>query len=214
MFQPMEIIGIVADVRHAGRPSDARPEVFIPFSQLPLNEMHIVMHTYEEPGDIASLVQSEVLKLDPQLPITEVAEISDLLSNSIAQPRFNMVLLIGLAFCAFILAVVGTYGVISYSVSQRTREIGLRMALGADARGTMRLIVVQTLRLVVIGMVPGILGGLALSRFLGSLLHDIAPTDILTYVVVCALILAAGLSAAIVPARRASQIDPADALRY
>ncbi len=214
MFQPMEIVGMVADVRHDGLQSDARPEVYIPYSQLPVNEMHIVMYTHEEPGDIASLVQGEVLKLDPDLPITEVAEISDLLANSIAQPRFTMVLLIGLAFCAFILAVIGTYGVISYSVSQRTREIGLRMALGADAGRTMRLIVVQTLRLVVIGMVPGILGGLALSRFMGSLLHNIAPTDVPTYVVVCVLILAAGLSAAAVPARRASKVDPADALRY
>jgi len=213
MFQPMEIVGVAADVRHNGLQSDARPEIFIPFSQLPLNEMHIVIHTVEEAGDIAALVQGEVLKLDPLIPITEVAVISGLLSDSIAQPRFNMVLLIGLAFCALVLAVVGTYGVISYSVSQRTREIGLRMALGADARGTMRLIVVQTLQLVVIAMVLGILGGLALARFLGSLLHDIAATDILTYVVVCALILAAGLLAAIVPARRASLIDPADALR-
>ena len=214
MFQPMEIVGVVADVLHDGLQSDARPEVFIPFSQLPLNEMHIVMYTHEEPGDIASLVQGEVLKLDPELPITEVSEISDLLANSIAQSRFSMVLLIGLAFCAFILAVIGTYGVISYSVSQRTREIGLRMALGADARKTMRLIIVQTLRLVVIGMVLGILGGLALSRFLGSLLHNIAPIDIPTYVVVCVLILTAGLSAATVPARRASRVDPAEALRY
>ena len=214
MFQPMEIVGVVADVRHDGLQSDARPEIFIPFSQLPVNEMHIVMYTREESGDISSLVQGEVLKLDPRLPITKVADISDLLANSIAQPRFSMVLFIGLAFCALILAVIGTYGVISYSVSQRTREIGLRMALGADAGGTVFLIVSQTLRLVAIGMVLGIPGGLALSRFLGSLLHGITPTDVPTYVIVCILILVAGLSAAAVPARRAARVDPADALRY
>lgn len=213
MIPPMEIVGVVGDVHHDGLESEVRPELFVPFVQLPLSEMHIVAHTSQDPTRVAAAVREEVGRMDSQLPLTRVNSMEDLLSATIARPRFNMALLVGLAFCAVILAAVGVFGVVSYSVARRTREIGVRMALGADRGNTVQMVVRQVLTVVAAGVVVGLVGAAGMSRFIGGLLYGVAPTDPLTYALVALGILALGLVAAMIPAMRASRVDPVEALR-
>ncbi|UCD25646.1 MAG: ABC transporter permease [Gemmatimonadota bacterium] len=213
MVPPMEIVGVVGDVRHDGLDAASKPELFVPFVQLPLSEMHIVVHTEADEGVVAATLRDEIRQLDPQLPLTEVSSIEDLLSSSVSTPRFNMALLLGLAFCAVVLAMVGIYGTISYSVTQRTRDIGVRMALGADGGDTVWLIVSQVLWVLAIGIVLGVLGSLALSRVMTGLLFGVANTDPVTYLIVGCCIVIVGIAASVVPAMRATRIDPVEALR-
>lgn len=212
MIPPMEIVGVVGDVHHNGLEAEVRPELFVPFVQLPLSEMHIVIHTTQDENLLAAAVREEVHRIDPQLPLTRVRTIEDILSATMAQPRFNMALLIGLAFSSIVLAAVGVYGVVSYSVARRTREIGVRMAMGADQGATTRLVAGQVLRVLIWGAAVGIAGALALSRFIAGLLFGVAPTDPMTYGLVAICVVAVGLVAAIIPALRASRVDPVEAL--
>ncbi len=209
----LEIVGVVGDVHHEGLASDTKPELFVPIAQLALTEMHVVVHTNTDAATMASAIQREILALDPALPATEVGTASDRVANSVAEPRFNMALLIGLAISALILAAVGIYGVVSYAVVQRTGEIGLRMALGAGARETAGSVVGQALRVIFVGVLLGLAGAAALARLMGSLLFGIPPTDATTYLVVGSVVLALGALAAGIPAIRASRIDPVVALR-
>jgi putative ABC transport system permease protein len=213
MIPPMEIVGVVGDVHHDGLEAEVRPELFVPFMQLPLSEMHIVVHTTQDGDLMATAVREEIRRIDPQLPLTRVSTIEDLLSTTVAQPRFNMALLIGLAFCAVVLAAVGVYGVVSYSVARRTREIGVRMALGADRGATAKLVVMQVLRVLALGALIGLAVALGLSRFIAGLLYGVAPTDPATYALVGLCVVAVGVVAASIPALRAARIDPVEALR-
>jgi putative ABC transport system permease protein len=147
------------------------------------------------------------------LPIAKVSAIEDLVSASIAQRRFNMALLVSLAFCAALLAAVGVYGVVTYSVSRRTAEIGVRMALGADAERTFRLVVYGAMKVLLIGVVLGLAGAVAAGRSLQNLLFGVPPFDVVTFVAAGLGILLIGAAAAAVPALRASRIDPVTALR-
>ena len=162
---------------------------------------------------IASAVREVLRDMDPQLAPSEVVAISDLLWQSVAQPRFNTALLVILAICGALLAVIGTYGIVAYSVSQRAREIGLRMALGADPKATVAMIVRHALGIVLAGAVLGVIASLGATRFLSGQLIDVQPTDPLTYGVVLVAAVLVGLLAAWGPARRATLIDPIEALR-
>jgi putative ABC transport system permease protein len=213
MAGSLEIVGIVGSVRHGGLQSEVRPELYVPYRQMPLGDMHVVVYSEMEPARVASLVGEQIAGLDPELAATEVVTIADLLSESIAQPRFNMALLVGLAVCAAALAAVGIYGVISYSVVQRTGEIGVRMALGASAPDTVRMIVREALWVVGIGVALGVAGALGAARFIEGMLYGIEPTDPMTYVSVGAVVVALGAIAAAIPARRATSVDPVIALR-
>ena len=152
-------------------------------------------------------------EIDPSLPVAKVSRIEDLVSASIAQPRFNMALLVGLALCAALLAAVGVYGVVTYSVTRRTSEIGLRMALGAGAGDAFRLVVGGAARVVLLGVALGFAGAAALGKALGSLLFGVAPIDSVTFTAAGLALVVVGLLAASVPAARAARIDPAGALR-
>ena len=174
--------------------------------------MHVVSHSLGDPARIMALVRQEIFEIDPGQPITEASSIEELLSTSIAQPRFNMVLLIGLAFCAVVLAAVGIYAVVSYAVARRTREIGMRMALGADRAMTLRLIIGEALRVVAIGAAFGLAGALGLVRLIQSILFGVTSTDPPTYLAAVIVVLAVGLMAAVVPAVRATRVDPVVAL--
>jgi putative ABC transport system permease protein len=213
MAGDLTIVGVVADIRHDGLEASAEAEVFVPYFQFPLSEMQIVVATDRDAGRMAQMVKAEMAALDPLLPIAKVSAMEDLVSASIAQRRFNMTLLAALAFCAALLAAVGVYGVVAYSVTRRTPEIGVRMALGADGERTFRLVVVGAMKVVLIGVALGLAGAAAAGRSLQNLLFGVPPIDVLTFVVSGAAIIAVGVAAASLPALRAARIDPVAALR-
>jgi putative ABC transport system permease protein len=213
MAGDLHIVGVVADIRHDGLQASAEAEVFVPYSQFPLSQMQVVVSTALDSGTIARGVKTQLAALDPSLPIAKVSTIEELVSASIAQPRFNMTLLAALALCAALLAAVGVYGVVSYSVTRRTAEIGVRMALGADAERTFRLVVGGALKVVLVGVALGLGGAAAAGRSLRNILFGVPPLDLLTFAASGLAIVAIGLIAASVPALRAARIDPVGALR-
>jgi putative ABC transport system permease protein len=213
MAGDLEIVGVVSDIKHGGLQDTAQAEVFVPYFQFPLTEMQIVMATGADTTAIVGDLKREMAELDPALPIVKVSKIEDLVSASVAQPRFNMTLLASLAICAALLAAVGVYGVVTYSVARRTSEIGVRMALGADRDSTFRLVVFGAMKVVLIGVVLGLAGAAAAGRSLQSLLFGVPPLDLFTYVASGIAILAVGAIAATLPALRAARIDPVGALR-
>ena len=224
--QPREIIGIVKDVREDGLDEDAPPIVYSPLAQTPaplltmvvrLIPVSLVVKTDREVPNLAMAVQKEVWAVDPQQPVNDVRMMEEVVSRSLGRQRFAAVLLGGLALLALLLAGVGIYGVLSYLVTQRTREIGVRMALGASARAVLGMVVRQGFASVLIGVAVGILGAFALARILGgqiaNLLAGGSATDPVTFVVAPAVLAAVALLASAIPAHRASQLDPVLALQ-
>ncbi|MGD8279779.1 MAG: FtsX-like permease family protein, partial [Gemmatimonadota bacterium] len=188
------------------------PELFVAFENFPVRDMHLVVHSEGDEAELAQAIRGQITTLAPGLPVTRIATMEELVSDSLAQPRFNMALLLSFALCALVLATVGIYGVTSYSVAQRTREIGLRMALGSDAPRTFRLVVGQTLVYVIAGGALGVVGSVFASRLLRGLLYEVSPLDTPTLVSVVAVLLVTAAGAAGLPARRATRIDPIAAL--
>ncbi|HVD93031.1 MAG TPA: ABC transporter permease [Vicinamibacterales bacterium] len=213
MAGDLTIVGVVGDVKHDGLQLAAKPEVFVPYYQLALSEMQLVIESDDDAVVVASGVKRAIGRLDPTLPIAKVSRIEDLVSASIAQPRFTMALLIGLACCAALLAAVGVYGVVTYTVTRRTPEIGLRMALGAGAHDAFRLVVGDAARVVLVGVVLGLAGAAALGRAFDRLLFGVPPFDAVTFTASGIALMIVGLVAASVPAARAARIDPAGTLR-
>ena len=224
--QPREIVGIVKDVREEGLDEDAPPIVYAPLAQTPaplltmvvrLIPVSLVVKTDREVANLATLVQKEVWAVDPQQPVNDVRMMGEVVSRSLGRQRFAAVLLGGLALLALLLAGVGIYGVLSYLVTQRTREIGVRMALGASARAVLGMVVRQGFASVLIGVAVGVLGAFALARILGGqiagLLAGGSATDPVTFVVAPAVLAAVALLASAIPAHRASQLDPVLALQ-
>jgi ABC-type antimicrobial peptide transport system permease subunit len=175
---------------------------------------HLLVRTSSDPVTIAAAVTRIVHEVDPNVPINEVITLDGLFSRSLSPRRFAMVLIGVLAGLALVLSAVGIYGVMSYTVGQRTQEIGVRMALGAQPRNMLALILGHGARLALVGIVAGVLGALALTRFLSSLLFGVAPKDPLTFAGVALLLFGVALAACYVPARRAMRVDPMVALRY
>ncbi|MFI5311148.1 MAG: ABC transporter permease [Gemmatimonadales bacterium] len=213
MAGDLTIVGVVGDVKHDGLQLPAKPEVFVPYYQIALSEMQLVVESDADAGLVLTRVKGALAAMDRSLPVAKTSKIEDLLSSSIAQPRFNMALLIGLALSAALLAAVGVYGVVTYSVTRRTSEIGVRMALGAGARDAFRLVVMGAGRVVLGGVVVGLAGAAMVGKAFGSLLFGVPPLDLVTYSAAALALLGVGLVAASVPAARAARIDPAVALR-
>ena len=213
MAGDLTIVGIVGDVRHQGLDAMPQPEIFVPYFQLALSEMQIVVQSALGESEVASLVRRHVAQADAALPIGEVSSIESLIATSIAQPRFNMVLLGALAVCAALLAAVGVFGVVSYTVARRTSEIGMRMALGADPDRTFRFVVGGALKVVLVGVVVGLAGAAMTSQWLQSLVHGVPVLDPITYIAAGMVLVAVGAGAASVPALRAARVDPVIALR-
>ena len=211
---PSEIIGIVGDSKHEGLDKEARPTVFWPHPELSYRAMTIVARTAGDPLALAQAAQREIQAIDPNQPVSTIRTMEQWLAESVARARFNTLLLGLFAALAFVLAAVGIFGVMSYTVTQRTHEIGLRMALGAQSRDVLLLIVGQGLTLTLVGVGLGLAGAYALTRLLASLLFGVTATDPVTYGVVAALLLAVALLACYIPARRATKVDPMEALRY
>jgi putative ABC transport system permease protein len=210
---PREIVGIVGDVRDVSVAQDPGPMMYVPFDQLPFWGGEVVVRSNLSPGSIAATIRREARQVDKDLPVTDVVSMSELIDTSVAQPRFRAWLLGLFGAIALILAAGGVFGVISYSVGRRTHEIGIRITLGASPSNVLRLILTESARLVIIGLVVGICAALALGRFLSSLLFGIHAADPVTFAAVVALLFFVAMLAAYEPARRATQVDPVIALR-
>jgi putative ABC transport system permease protein len=209
---PFEIIGVVGDVRHSALENSPAPAMYMPTQDGP--STNLVIRAQGDPSNLAAAVRREVKAIDPDQPVAAVKTMDEWLTTSVSAPRYRTSLLGLFALVALILASTGIYGVMSYSVAQRTHEIGVRMALGAGRFHVLRLVVRQGMGLVGIGVVLGLIGAVALTRVMSSLLFEVTPKDPLTFTAVAAFLTLVALVACYIPARRATKVDPLVALRY
>jgi len=211
---PREIVGVVGDVKRKGLDADTQPEVYVSYLQRPDRRLNVLLKTdLRDAGQLIQPARAAVKAFDPDQIIWRTQTLDQLLSTSVAPRRFNMFLLGIFAAVALVLAAVGLYGVMSYSVSWRTHEIGIRMALGAKRANVLRLVVRQGMTMALIGLAIGLVGAFSLSRVLKSLLYGVSSTDPLTFAIVSVVLLAVALLACLLPARRATRVDPLVALR-
>jgi predicted permease len=208
-----EVVGIVGDVRELGLDQEQPPEAYVPHAQLPAEGMDVVLRTSVDPLSLGPAVARAVAELDPELPVARVRTLEAIVARSVSEPRFYTVLLAAFAAMAVGLAALGIFGVMSYAVVQRSREIGIRVALGAHPGDVRRMVLGHALGLALAGVAIGLAGAAALSRVIRSLLFQVSPTDPATLAGVAAVLLAVALLASDLPARRATRVDPLDALR-
>jgi putative ABC transport system permease protein len=209
------VIGVVKDVRQFELDAEPRPQMYLTYIQAGFfAPRHLVVSTDVEPLGLASAVRKTVWEIDKDQPVSNVSTMEDVLSESISRQRFSMLLLGIFAAVALVLAAVGIYGVMSYSVAQRTHEIGIRMALGAQRSDVLKLAVGQGLKLVMIGVAIGLAGAFILTRVMTSLLFGVSASDPTTFVTISVVLISVALLASYIPARRATKVDPMVALRY
>jgi putative ABC transport system permease protein len=209
----VEIVGVVGDVKFASLDAETRPAIYVPLPQLSIGLMTYVVRTEMEPLSLANSVGAAVRSLDPELPLADVRTLEDVVDATLARPRTVLVLLTAFALIALVLAGVGVYGVMAYSVSRRTQEIGVRMALGATVESVFRLVMGQALKLVVIGVAGGLIAAALLTRLLETLLFETEPLDPATFAATAAVLMIVATVASYVPARRGTRITPTEALR-
>jgi putative ABC transport system permease protein len=218
------IVGVVGDTHHLGLDQDIRPEVYLPYAQRPTEMMSLRLVVRAASGqnnptslasssNLAVAIRKQAQAIEPNEPISQVVTMNEHLSDSIAQRRFQMILLGVFAGLALVIAAVGIYGVISYAVSQRTQEIGIRMALGAQRSDVLRMVIWQGMTLTLIGVALGLGAALALTRVMKSLLFNVSPTDPATFATIALLLAGVALIASYIPARRATKVDPLQAIR-
>jgi putative ABC transport system permease protein len=211
------IIGVVGDVKHFGLDDAEQPALYTPYTQSNRawkRWLNLVIRGQNEPGSLAGAVKQRIWRIDPKIPVTKVLTMGELMRGSVGARRFNMLLLSIFAAVAMLLSAVGIYGVISYAVTQRTHEIGIRVALGAQSRDVLRLVMGHGMKLIIAGLVIGNLASIALTRLMKGLLFNISATDPGTFVGVASLLMIVALLACYLPARRAIRVDPMVALRY
>lgn len=213
--QPLErtIVGVVGNTKLTSMREEPKPSIFVPFDQLNGLPLQFVVQANVPAESLVTTFRQRVASVDPQAPVYDVATIDELVSRTLAEPRFQMILLVTFALCALLLTATGLYGVTSYAAAQRTREVGVRMALGASRRDVLRMVLVSGVRLAAIGAAAGLAGSLLLTRSLQALLYGVTPLDPLTFAAMTLLLTTTALVATYVPARRASRIDPMRALR-
>jgi putative ABC transport system permease protein len=208
-----EIVGVVRHSRHYELGSVGREQAFYPYKQGSENGMYVAVRTVSDPLSIAAAVREEVWTLDPNQPVSDVKTMDDLVTASVSQPRFNLLLLGSFAGVALLLATVGIYGVISYSVSQRSHEIGVRMALGAAGGDVLGLVLRHGLSVTGIGLGIGLVGAVWLTRLLTNMLYGVGQVDLVTYSAVVVLLGGVAAAACAVPALRASKVHPVVVLK-
>jgi putative ABC transport system permease protein len=208
-----EIVGVVGNVHHVDLEANAEPTMYVPFRQDVFSSMWIVVKSGREPAQLVGAARQAVRELDPALPAFAMTPLRDVLNDSVAQRRFSMLLLAAFAATALFLAAVGIYGVVGYSVSQRRREIGVRLAIGAERRDVLALIVGGGMKLAAAGVAIGLAGALGLTQLIAAMLFDVTPFDPLSYAATAGVLLAVAAIACYVPARRAMNVDPLVAIR-
>jgi putative ABC transport system permease protein len=210
----MAVVGVVGDVRHASLSQPAEPEVYFPLAQNPRPDMRLAVRTAADPLRFAPTLRRAVTEIDPDQPISRVATMEESMANSLAAERFSATLLGIFALLALVLGAIGIYGMISFAVTLRTQEIGVRMALGASAGDVLLTVVRQGALLALAGVAIGMAAAFGLTRFIGSLLYGVEPLDPLVFAGAPVLLTAVAVLASYIPARRASRVDPMVALRY
>ena len=208
-----EIVGVVGNVRHGGLDSKATPTMYVPHRQDAFGGMSFVVRSADDPTHLSSAVRQAVREIDPTLPAFAITPLADVVSDTVAERRFSMLLLSVFAMIALFLAAVGLYGVVAYSVSLRTQEIGVRMAIGAQRGDVLGMIVGGGMKLALLGVAIGLAGAVALSNAIGTLLFNVTPLDPASYLVTTSVLLVVAMAACYVPARRATRVDPIVALR-
>ena len=208
-----DVIGVVGDVRRFSLATPADAETYIAIDQPTLSTFSVVMRTSGPPTAVEDQVRGAMRAVDPDLPIAQLRQLRELVSESVSQPRFYMALIASFAGIALVLAAVGIYGVISYAVSQRSRELGIRIALGASGANVMAHVLRPGIALAAAGVGIGLVASLALTRLIASLLFGVTPVDPVTFGAVAAVLLGVAVAACAVPARRASRVDPLVAMR-
>ena len=210
----LEFVGVVGDVRSIELNSEPMPEIYTSYLQVPFAGMSYVVRSRVEAESLVTSIREAVRQVDRAQPVAEVREMERIVSEAAAQPRFNSLILGLFAGAAQLVAGAGIYGVMSYAVTQRTHEIGVRMALGAQTRDVLRLVVGQSLRLTLSGLAAGLVGAFALTRVMTALLYGVGPTDPSTFAGSALLLMAVALLSSYLPARRATKVDPLVAFRY
>jgi putative ABC transport system permease protein len=211
------IIGVVEDVKNAGLDKPTGTEIFLPYAQTQASgnrDASVFLRSRGDPSSLANAVRSEVRSIDPMIPVTNVQTVEQVLASAQSRPRFLTLLLVLFSTVALIIATVGIYGVISFSVARRSKEFALRMALGAQQKDVLGLVMKQGALLTLFGIAVGVLGAFALTRLMASLLFGVRPTDALTFISVSALLAVVALCASFIPAQRATKVDPMQALRH
>ena len=208
-----EIVGVVSQIRHDRLNAAARAEIFAPLAQLPFGSMTYVLRGSGEPAALIEAAKRAIWSVDPLQTVYDSSSVEAMVDASVVRERFSMTLMTAFALIALVLCASGIYGIISFTTAQRTREIGLRMALGADGASIQRMVLREGSLVIAIGVALGLAGALAGAQVLQTLLFEIKPGDPLTIAVVCAVLAVVGLSATFVPARRATRVDPLIALR-
>jgi putative ABC transport system permease protein len=209
----MEVVGVIKDVKHE-LTIQVQPEFYLPHAQDVWRSMVVVARTTVDPASLAGSFRENVWAIDKDQPVADVRTMTEVRSISVGLQQFNSMMIGIFAMVALLLASIGIYGVMAFAVTQRTREIGIRMALGARRTDVLRLVVMHGMKLALVGLVIGLVASWALTRFISGLLYGVEPTDPLTFSAVSGCLLAAALLACYLPARRATKVDPLEALRY
>jgi putative ABC transport system permease protein len=210
----MTVVGVVGDVKYSGLGTAAEPAYYMPYRQNPWSNQFVVVRTTSDPAALASTVRGVVASLDKDIPVARLRTMDQLMDASVAPPKFRTVLVTIFALVGVLLAAIGIYGVMAYAVAERTHELGVRIALGADRADVVRLVLGEAAVLAALGVAAGLAGAFVTTRLIRSLLFGVTTTDAATFAAISALLVVTALAASYVPTRRATRVDPMIALRY